>query len=820
MNTLRFLDRPTRDGENARPLRNAIASRRAAVQAHRVGLSLESLECRVLLDAGLGSEIAAFASQEELQSFLVERAVEQNQWFFGREVNNSGCGGYHLADVDYWCEPVFYDLEVLPFANQVVPPNAGGGPGGLTGGVAVSDSPESDMSFSDTNVQVTGVDEGDIVETDGNYVYILSGNELVIIDVRDQAQPRIASRLELAANTYGSEMYLDGDRVMVVSSSWGQPDDIFFPPIIGNPILIEPMFASSYYYPQAQSITATVIDVTDREAPSIVTSTEIDGSLTNSRVVDGTAYLVANNSPSFPFVQYATDVTVGEEASTKYVYETEAEYRSRIEPVILEQVLTTYTTFDAMGEEIGSGIVSEFDTTWRTDSPDYFSLVSVVSLDMRAAQPTVDEMATVLMGAGHNMYMDHDSIYLFQNRWDAEQTTSIMKFQIDATSGDIEPAASGIISGRMLNQFSADEHNGLLRVATTTGWGDESSSGVYILEQVDDALTLKGGVSGLAAGEQIFSARFVGDRGYIVTFRQVDPLFAINLSDPANPIVEGELKIPGFSEYMQPIGEDHLLAIGRDADPTTGRREELQVSLFDVSDMTDPQLVDRYTFEGEHTYSPAEHDHHAFSWFPEYDTLAIPVHSNEGVWVSSPWGWRDWVTSEWDESLHVFQVDVETGFEFVGAIDHPSQVQRSLRVGQALYSLSRDTLKVNAIADPSQQFGMVHFERPENGGVIPERPTPVDIDRIFAGAESGENDERLDADGNSVVDEDDVVFIVEAIVSTEMGDTDLDGDVDFIDFLAISGNFGSSGGWADGDLNGDGEVDFEDFTILSGNYTG
>ena len=335
-----------------------------------------------------------------------------------------------------------------------------------------------------------------------------------------------------------------------------------------------------------------------------------------------------------------------------------------------------------------------------------------------------------------------------------------------------------------------------------------------------DELEIVGSVEKLAPGERIFSARFVGETGYVVTFRQVDPLFSIDLSNPTKPVVEGELKIPGFSEYMQPIDENHLLAIGRDADPRTGRSRGLQISLFDVTDINDPKLEDRYTFEGEWgTYSAAEHDHHAFGYYPEYNTLAIPVTSSgRGSWIQEEWGGRFWVPAQYSEALQVFSVDTEEGFEFLGAVEHPSQVQRSLRVDDALYSVSYDTVKVNSITEPDNLLGQVHFLPPRNGGVIPKRPDAGDIDRVFEEARAEAASARFDMDGNALVNTDDATFLVEAVLETKFGDADLNGEVGFKDFLILANNFGNEGGWEDGDFTGDGLVDFDDFRVLAENF--
>lgn len=758
-----------------------------------IKLRVESLENRVLLDGALGSELAEFASEKELASSLLERAVGQYQWQFGQPA--------YQWRWDWGC------LVCLEGGIEV--PTAFDGAAG--GGAELP-------TFSDTNTQVAGVDEGDIVETDGEFIYILSNNMVTIVDVRDLAHPRVASRYKLEANTWGSDMYLDGDRLMVISNQ-----QYFYEPFGGPLIDVAIDIAPGFWGPQERSsVVATVLDVTDREDPQLVGRTEVDGSLANSRVIDGTAYVVLDEYVRFPEPAIIPiEAEEGSKEDPQFVYETEESYRARVASTILD-VMPNYTTYGVDNQVQVEGIVADFSSTYTLGDPNASSVLSVFTIDMQADLPSLDDGNSVLTTTGREIFMSRENLYLFQHKWDGTQQTQIIKFDVDAEEVEIEPVASGIVPGRMLDQFSADEYMGDLRIATTVGWGEESSSGVYILNNTEGSLEIKGSVEELAPTEQIFSARFMGDRAYIVTFRQVDPLFAIDLSDPENPTVKGELKIPGFSEYLQPINQDYLVGIGRDADPRTGRAEALQLSLFNVSDMTNPELVDRYTFGGgRSTWSVAEHDHHAFRYFPEQQKLAIPVSSYEeaGVWVVGEEGEEFWVAAEHQHGLHVFDVSLEAeSFEFVGAVSHPSQVQRSVRVGDALYSISMDTFLAHDLNDLENQLGKIYYLPPANGGVIPKSPSPEDIDRLFEEAANADNDREFDIDGNSLVNTDDVAFVVEAVVDTHFGDTDLDGDVDFEDFLTLSANFGQQGEWADGDFDGDGEINFADFVVLSKNF--
>ena len=218
-----------------------------------------------------------------------------------------------------------------------------------------------------------------------------------------------------------------------------------------------------------------------------------------------------------------------------------------------------------------------------------------------------------------------------------------------------------------------------------------ASSGVYVLRDSAGNLTTVGAVDRLAPGERIYSARFVGERAYVSTFRQIDPFFVIDLSEPSAPRVEGELKVPGFSSYLQPLDDTHVLGIGRDVDPETGRVLGVQVSLFDVSNPSAPVRSAVHTFAGEgwEAWSEALHDHHAVSWFPEQGMLTLPSQRFEDGGVA--------------DALQVLHVDLgaPAGFTSLGEIHHASAVLRSVRIGTFLYSISTGEVQVHPLAAPT-----------------------------------------------------------------------------------------------------------------------
>jgi uncharacterized secreted protein with C-terminal beta-propeller domain len=218
------------------------------------------------------------------------------------------------------------------------------------------------------------------------------------------------------------------------------------------------------------------------------------------------------------------------------------------------------------------------------------------------------------------------------------------------------------------------------------------------MRQSGDELDVIGSVTNLAHGESLRAARFVGDdRAYLVTFKQVDPLFTVDLTDPAHPRVAGELKIPGFSSYLQPVGDDLLLGLGRDVDADTNRDNGLQLSLFDVSDAAHPKRLAVTRLATSWSSSEAEAEPHAFSYFAEAGLLAIPVQS-----VS------DDASGAMHQSLVVVKVDPAKGaaaLEKVAETDPPGGVRRTLRIGQVLYAVGPDNVQASDLNQPGDVLG-------------------------------------------------------------------------------------------------------------------
>ena len=648
-------------------------------------LRFEQLEQRLVLDGGAMAaaldpveldDFARFNSPEQIEQILVADALQKYEWMFGQPVYSY----LPRCAVDMGRVAVF-----------------GGG----------LETTAQNGDHSDTNTQVDGVDEGDLVETDGDYVYALSNGELAIVDSRTAEEPLVASRVALDGQAYA--MYLHGDRLTVLSGS--RYNDWWFgawEPVWGRSI--------APWEPAPQTVTATVLDVSDRYAPTLVQETELDGSLVDSRAIGDSVYLVLSSSFELPPPeQLPVDTVETDEAwqlaittnneqrwyppRTNYVYETQQQYLTRIEGQVLELGLPHFSGFGADGELVDTGLLSGVEDIYRPLSPDDDMLTSVVEIDMGSDDPGPVSSTSIPFHPEADIHVSTDSIYLINGEWSPDGiSTSILKFDFDDVEGGVDLSAVGSVPGRVLNQFSIDEHDGYLRIATTRGWQDDS--GVYILQQVDQGLETVGLLEGLGPDEQIYSVRFMADRAFVVTFRQFDPLFAIDLSQPTAPELAGELVIPGFSNYLHVIDNDFLIGIGRNADELTGMFADPQVSLFDVSDMNNPQMLDRVTIPtGLSGGLQAFDDHHAIAYYPEYQVLTVSA--GEGGTFET----RDDGTIVYHppvNDLWVFRIDVTAGedaIEMLGRIEHETSVLRSVRIEDLLYSLSQKTVTVHEILD-------------------------------------------------------------------------------------------------------------------------
>ncbi|MDH3500046.1 MAG: beta-propeller domain-containing protein [Acidimicrobiia bacterium] len=598
------------------------------------------------------------------------------------------------------CEP-FLD-HIIPHALEQVGPyglDGYGTPWMWRGGFAIDDvaattaapALEGDRgggagsapTYSGTNLQEVGVDEPDLVKTDGERIVALAEGRLVVVDVTGDA-PKMAGSLRLD-EIYATDMFLSGDRVLLMASAWSTVYPVFEGDVAYNP---------GYNSPTLQLIEVSIAD----GDPEIVRTMSIDGQYISARMVDETVRLVMTSGP----VGFAWQFPEG--SGLKAERAAIDANKELIRNSTAENWIPYVLVMDADGDVVDEGTLFDCD---RANHPKEYSglnMLSVATIDLESGLDVVD--ATGVLATGDTVYASTTSLYVATQQWrfwgpaqagESDElpdgvTTDIHQFDIsDPTRATY--VASGQIDGYLLNQFAMSEFGGRLRTASTTspswwgGGGFETESLVTVLEPRNGELVEVGRVDGLGETERIFSVRFVEDVAYVVTFRQTDPLYTVDLSDPTNPEVVGELKILGYSAYLHPLGDGLILGVGQDA-TKQGRVQGSQVSVFDVSDPAEPVRVAKLTLD-EGSSSSVEWDHRAFLYWAETGLAVMPVQQ---------WNWDDGKDDVWvgalavtidDGDIHSDQRIIHPGGQSDdGNWDWRAQILRSVVVDDAIYTIS------------------------------------------------------------------------------------------------------------------------------------
>jgi uncharacterized secreted protein with C-terminal beta-propeller domain len=565
------------------------------------------------------------------------------------------------------------------------------------------------QDFSTTNVQEAGVDEPDLVKTDGKTLFVVANGKLVAVDARS-AETRVLDTLDLGG--YGQELLLFEDRLLVLSGAGFYGDVIIGPtpvrPGVGMASIVAP-------YVGGKSVLQEV-DVSDPAKLRIVKTLEVDGSYVSARLTGRSARVVFTSPPRAIYDVQPVAETVDRRAAIRRT--TTPKWR----PSYISRRGTK-------GKAKRRALVA-CRSIRRPDEFSGLNSLTVLTIDMSKGIDPVDSDA--ILTDGRLVYGSTESLYVATEKLIAEQPTAgdppkgmqteIHKF--DASKpGETTYRASGVVTGSLLNQFSLSEEKGFLRVASTDSplwWSPgqnrpESESFVTVLAERGDALAQVGRVGGLGKGERIYAVRFIGDKGYVVTFRQVDPLFVLGLSDPENPRVLGQLDLLGYSAYLHPVGPDLLLGVGQAADEQ-GRTQGTQLSLFDVSDPAKPSRIAQHAV-GSSSNSDVEYDHHAFLWWGPSALAVMPVQI---------WG-RDKGGQEFAGAIG-FKVS-RGGIDEAGRASHPATdgyappVQRSLVVGDRLFTVSGAGVKATDLGTFADR-GFAAFPQPEPQPAQPQSSPP------------------------------------------------------------------------------------------------
>ncbi len=494
-------------------------------------------------------------------------------------------------------------------------------------GVATAEGADGD--FTGTNTQEADVDEPDIVKTDGSRILTISENILTYTDVTG-GEPVITDNLRFEEG-WAHELFFAGNRAFVITNGglWGYPMPIEGDGVASDSVAVDSRIGIPEMAPPAAILYE--IDLSDPSNLQVASTLRLEGSYLSARSVGNTVRMAVTTAPtSLPWVYPANQS--GEERA-------EESNRQLIEETTIDDWIPEYT-LDSGGES-ESGRMVECPNLYRPAEFAGFDVVSVLSFDL--AEGLTPGAGTGVLAGGQTVYSSLDRFYVATTKWVGEEVTDetgMVQFNedyttqihaFDNTGAAAAYLASGEVEGSLLNQFSMDEHDGYLRVITTDGspWSDteKSESFLTVFEEQEELLVEVGKVGGLGKGESLYSARLLDDVGFAVTFRQIDPFYVLDLSDPTNPTVTGELKIPGFSTYLHPVGDDRVLGIGQDA-TEDGGVTGLKVSLFSVADRANPLEV--ATWVVPNANSAAEYDHRAFQYLPEQGIAILPAATWDG----------------------------------------------------------------------------------------------------------------------------------------------------------------------------------------------
>jgi hypothetical protein len=578
----------------------------------------------------------------------------------------------------YGGEYRLFDVEEMTLADSVadIP----------TGTTFVASAAVEGVDYSGTNVQVAGIDEPDVVKTDGERIFVVAQGELHWIDA--SGTPQIVA--SMALDGWGQQLFLSDDRLLVMTSEGGYGTDR----LIDNGVSFDEQGGYS------QRVVLAEVDVSDPSSMDVVRTLELDGTILSSRMTDGSIRVVTQSQP------VGFDWMYPEGSGIRAEQDAIEANRDLIENSSIENWVPWYMLKDDESETISDGPVLGCDQVGHPEDFSGLSMMTILSIDLDEGLEPGNSIG--LLAEGQTLYASQDNLYVATSPWmawpvplsqgdiDKNETFSTRIHMFDITDPDTTTyVASGDVEGTLLSQWSMDEYEGTLRVVVTDEnpwWGSSEvpDTAVVTMERRGDELVEVGSVDGLGKNERVYAVRFIQDKGYVVTFRQVDPLYVIDLSDPKDPEVTGELKINGYSAYLHPIGEDLLLGVGQNA-TSEGRTLGTQVSVFDVSDPTDPRRLSRMTFE--EAYSDAEWDHHAFLWWAPEEISVLPLQR---------WSWDERTgTEDYFSGAAVLSVSPQR-VKQLGEIRHPgyteeacedcgewsAPITRSLVIGSTLFTFS------------------------------------------------------------------------------------------------------------------------------------
>jgi len=610
-----------------------------------------------------------------------------------------------------------------------------------------------DIDFSQTNIQVQGVDEPDTVKTDGTYIYIVSGQKVYIILARPAEDAKILSNITVDFTI--TDIFVNGDRLIIFGDSYSYDYPLVLKIDSDDESQVDlpaPWYSSS-------STNINIYDISDRENPELKREIEVGGNYYNARMIGDYVYVITNqwsyqlipcyesNNTIIPMIKIngeskripLSDICYIDVPSSSYTLthiisvnvkddegdvvdkiftlgDTQTMYVSKSNIYITYQ--RTRNDYSAMQQIIDEVVMPLLPEKTKNDI--------VVARNFDIDQYNKNQIIDWLLDSFYNTLSSEERNDIQAEIQSRIYRTVIHKISVD--EGLIEYMCNGSVPGRTLNQFSMDEHNGFFRIATQIdGWWSsniEQCTNVYIL---DENLQRVSEIENIAPGENMHSARFMGNRAYLVTFKNIDPFFVLDLSDPYNPEILGELKIPGYSDYLHPFDETHVIGIGKDADESIDADKihsnnavyytailGVKIALFDVSDPENPKEISKVVIGDRGTETEVLNNHKALLFDREKGLLVLPISLYESK-NNDDWGEFTF------QGAYVYKLSLENGFEYQGRITHRDHeestqegecyywygwssynVKRSLFINDVLYTISDKLIKMNDLGDLSE----------------------------------------------------------------------------------------------------------------------
>ena len=602
--------------------------------------------------------------------------------------------------------------------------------------------------YSQTNVQVAGVDEPDFVKNDARYIYVISGNTLTIVDAYPATSASVLSKTELEDTP--REIFINDDRLVLLKTGTSDIEDSGKPQGTDIAAKIAMMPPRYPYYRSAPVTHAVFYDISDRAHPKVLKDYSIDGDYVNARMIGSTVYLLSRESV-YPYNDRIIVPAVRENA--KIVVTPDVYYFDNPER---QYDFTTVTSFDARNgatKDAKTYLIGSGNILYVSPDAMYVSYQKYhnVYRPMRGlAEPVLDVVQSsggsasgITQGSSPTVAADFNTMSESEKqaviaemktgeqeairKREIDQSTTLIH-KIGINNGAITYLAKGEVPGYLKNQFAMDEFGGNLRVATTsdvwTNRGQYEYNNVFVLDGVMKTI---GSLTHIAEQEKIYSTRFIGDRLYMVTFKRIDPFFVIDLSTPSSPKILGKLKIPGYSDYLHPYDKNHIIGVGKEtASNEWGgvSTKGLKLALFDVSDVEHPKQIDKVEIGDSGTDSAALSDHRAFLFDKNKNLLVIPARVVKTIDIPEKFSGdqqRIWY------GAYVFGVTPEKGFDLRGTIEHstgggyawygsPYEVKRSLYIGDTLYTLSQKQILANSLSRINTTIATIQL--PGQGDVL------------------------------------------------------------------------------------------------------